>query len=125
MIADLGGGEKSLIIHRASLLRELIAPLPKGRLHSTKKLTKVEAITAGIQITFEDGSVDRFDVVIGADGIFSSVRNYVLQHAAKECAASPAGFVGDLMLVYCIFTLNCVDPLPLGGSIAYRIGLLN
>ncbi|KAK7749137.1 hypothetical protein SLS62_008425 [Diatrype stigma] len=91
LIVDVAGGEKSLIIHRASLLRELIAPLPKERLHSSKKLTMIETTPAGIQITFEDGSIDKFDAVIGADGIFSSVRNYVLQDAAKECAASPAG----------------------------------
>ncbi|EMR70863.1 putative salicylate hydroxylase protein [Eutypa lata UCREL1] len=64
LIADLGAQEQSLVVHRASLL----------------------------QITFQDGSVGAFDAVIGADGIFSSVRNYVLQDDAEECAASPGGF---------------------------------
>lgn len=101
MIADLGAQEQSLVVHRASLLRELIAPLPDNRLHSNKELLKIEPSSGGIEITFQDGSVGAFDAVIGADGIFSSVRNYVLQDDAEECAASPGGFVSGYYLITC------------------------
>ncbi|RYP66706.1 hypothetical protein DL771_007639 [Monosporascus sp. 5C6A] len=46
----------------------------------------------GVEVIFEDGTVDKFDAVIGADGIFGSVRSYVLQDKVDQFAASPAGF---------------------------------
>lgn len=89
-------------MHRASLLRELLAPLPKERLHANKKLIRINSTTDGVEIAFEDGSAHIIDAVVGADGIFSSVRDYVLQDAAEECAASPAGFVGVHVIVQAI-----------------------
>ncbi|CAJ2499976.1 Uu.00g028290.m01.CDS01 [Anthostomella pinea] len=103
LIADLDAHatpeDKELIVHRASLLRELLAPLPKECLHSNKKLTDIKGTGNGIQLTFQDGTTDQFDIVIGADGIFSSVRKYVLQEAAEECAASPAGWWDSRVVV--------------------------
>ena len=80
-------------MHGASLLRELIALLPPEQLHAKKKLIAIDATANGVEISFADGSTGVFDAVIGADGIFSSVRNYVPQDAEQTFAASPAGFV--------------------------------
>jgi salicylate hydroxylase len=52
----------------------------------------IVADTNDVEIIFEDGTTARFDGVIGADGIFSSVRSYVLQNEADKYAATPAGF---------------------------------
>lgn len=43
------------------------------------------------QVRFEDGTVERFDAVIGADGIFSLVRSFVLSDAAAAAAAAEHG----------------------------------
>lgn len=97
------GDEGDMVLHRASLLRELLAPLPEAILHTNKRLLAIYEATdktttgsvpdgEGVQLTFDDGSVERFDAVIGADGLFSRVRNYVLQDAATTCVATPAGF---------------------------------
>jgi salicylate hydroxylase len=56
------------------------------------KLTSIREKDNRLEITFEHGLVDQFDAVIGADGIFSSVRNYVLQDDIGEFAPSPAGW---------------------------------
>lgn len=88
-------GEEEVIVHRASLLREIIAPLPKESLHSSKKLASIERNETGHRLVFEDGSQHHADVVIGADGVFSNVRDYVVaaeDGKEKKFAASPAGF---------------------------------
>ncbi|KJZ71487.1 hypothetical protein HIM_09126 [Hirsutella minnesotensis 3608] len=104
------GDDGDKILHRASLLRELVAPLPKEMLHNSKKLTAIKQAPGeiafdlvpgkrAVQLTFEDGLVEGVDAVIGADGLFSFVRNYVLEEDAATCAASPAGFWDTRFLV--------------------------
>ncbi|TRX95547.1 hypothetical protein FHL15_003505 [Xylaria flabelliformis] len=55
-------------------------------------INKPKALKIKIEVEFEDGTKNYFDEVIGGDGIFSSVRKYVLQDEAERHAASPAGF---------------------------------
>ncbi|CAJ2510945.1 Uu.00g065700.m01.CDS01 [Anthostomella pinea] len=87
----MGSGEEA--VYRASFLRLLLAPLPDHMLHTNKKLVSQHTSSNGrVEVVFEDGAVDHFDAVIGADGIFSSVRDFVLQDEALEHEASPAGF---------------------------------
>ncbi|XXH03067.1 hypothetical protein Hte_009457 [Hypoxylon texense] len=98
VIFDIESGKDALVVHRASLLRELLAPLPKDLLHANKKLTSIDRTDAGVEISFQDGSTELFDGVIGADGVFGSVRKYVLQDA-NEWSASPSGFWDSRNLV--------------------------
>lgn len=82
-----------MVVHRVSLLRKLVAPLPTDRLHAGKKFSHISASAAeGIEVTFQDGQAERFDVVIGADGILGAVRRYVLQEA--EASTPPCGLLG-------------------------------
>lgn len=95
---DLGGGDPKdagRVVHRASLLRELLAPLPTSRLHANKALSEITTTAdaeRGVKVTFRDGQEELFDAVIGADGIFGAVRRHVLQETADAEGASPAGF---------------------------------
>lgn len=80
-------------MHRASLLRELLAPIPADRLHASKALTTITTLDSGdVRVTFGDGESETFHAVIGADGIFGAVRRHVLQEAANDERPSPAGF---------------------------------
>ncbi|KAI0967861.1 salicylate hydroxylase [Xylaria arbuscula] len=92
LVFDLAEGDPGRTLHRASLLRELLAPLPNDLLHANKQLVAIKTNDKGVEISFQDDSVYQFDAVIGADGIFSSVRDHVLGDQAAACAASPAGF---------------------------------
>lgn len=74
------------------MLSALLEPLPQDRLHANKKLQSIEPAGTGSELTFVDGAKERFDAVIGADGIFGSVRKHVLQDAAALHEATPAGF---------------------------------
>lgn len=71
------------IVHRAAFLRELLAGVPPGRMHASKKLERVdrdEGAGSGAPMTlhFADESTHECDVLIGADGIHSVVRGIVL-----------------------------------------------
>ncbi|KAH7324816.1 salicylate hydroxylase [Stachybotrys elegans] len=95
LLLDFAGmeSEPELIVHRASLLRELLAPLPKDILHPNKKLTKIDTSGDGVTITFEDDTVSQFDAVIGADGVFGTVRSHVVKSDQdQDFSASPGGF---------------------------------
>ncbi|ROV91397.1 hypothetical protein VPNG_09970 [Cytospora leucostoma] len=75
-------------LHRGSLLRELHAQLPEERLASLRVLSDPKAV----EITFEDGESTICDAVIGADGIWGTVRQYVPGDGAEEHAPTNAGW---------------------------------
>ena len=58
---------------------------------TSKKLVGITPIDAvaggGIELRFQDGSIERADALIGADGIFGFVRKYVL--GADDPATEP------------------------------------
>jgi len=90
-VFDLADTDQGRVVHRAALLRELLAPLPPGIMSTSKKLVDIVPIDAveggGIELRFQDGSVERADALIGADGIFGFVRKYVL--GANDAATEP------------------------------------
>ena len=79
------------MVHRAALLRELLAPIPPSFLHPGKKLGSIvkDSSHGSLELHFKDGTVDTVDALIGADGIFGSVRTHVL---GNDDAASAAGW---------------------------------
>lgn len=68
-------GASFLTIHRADLLDTLLAPLPENIIHLDAACTGVETGEDGAVARFEDGSAVEADIVIGADGIHSAVRD--------------------------------------------------
>lgn len=83
-----------MCVHRASLLRELLAPLPAEILHPNKQLVAINSKASGIELAFKDDTKCDFDAVIGADGIFSSVRRHIFRDTIRpgDYEPSPAGF---------------------------------
>lgn len=77
------------IVHRAAFLRELLADIPKEWLHASKKLVAVDQPTGEGPVTlhFTDGSTHECDVLIGADGIHSTVRGLIL--GEEDAATRP------------------------------------
>lgn len=100
--------DRSVVVHRGSLMRELWGPLPQAAIHVNKKLVSIKTTDttplAGddgdVEIGFEDGTSMRFDGVIGADGVFSAVRKFVLRdHDWDSVGPSPSGFWDSRVLV--------------------------
>lgn len=77
------------IVHRAAFLKELLAGIPPERLHSSKKLKNIEqkGSDGPILLHFTDGTTHECDILVGADGIHSTVRKFIL--GEDDPAASP------------------------------------
>ncbi|WP_300015220.1 FAD-dependent monooxygenase [Pseudonocardia sp.] len=64
-------------IHRASLQRALSVAWGAERLHLGRCLAEISDGPAGVHLAFRDGRTVRARVVVGADGVRSSVRRHV------------------------------------------------
>lgn len=68
-------GAPQLTIHRADLLAALEERLAPGTIAFGVAVAGVDIADAGARLRFADGRDERFDVVIGADGIHSAIRH--------------------------------------------------
>ncbi|KAI0842823.1 FAD/NAD(P)-binding domain-containing protein [Hypoxylon sp. FL0890] len=76
------------IVHRAAFLQELLSGVPEERMHASKKLDRIERVDDGsVVLHFTDGTTHECDVLVGADGIHSTVRKIVL--GETDPAAEP------------------------------------
>lgn len=75
-----GGGIMRPVLH------EILSSTVRGEGISVRLGLKVETITqdaASADVTFSDGSRDRYDLVVGADGIYSQIRSMIFPDAPK------------------------------------------
>ncbi|GAW16537.1 hypothetical protein ANO14919_059670 [Xylariales sp. No.14919] len=77
---DHTGTKQGLVFYRASLLRQLLRPLPEEGLHANKKLTSIFEKDGKVEVRFTNDTSMTCDAVVGADGIFSTVRDHVLRN---------------------------------------------
>nr|XP_023908623.1 6-methylsalicylic acid decarboxylase atA-like [Quercus suber] len=69
------------VVQRAHLLRELLSGLPAERMHASKKLASIDRQSNGsVLLHFADESTHECDILIGADGVHSTVRKIILGH---------------------------------------------
>ncbi|MGP4017822.1 FAD-dependent monooxygenase [Saccharopolyspora sp. 5N708] len=80
-------GERTYTTHRADLLSVVQSAVPDGSVRLGMRCLRVEIGDDRAVLTFADGSRVAADVVIGADGVHSSVRSAVI-------GRSPAAFSG-------------------------------
>lgn len=77
-------GAPQLTIHRADLLGALEDRLAPGTIRFGSRVAGVEPLEQGAELHFADGTRARFDLVIGADGIHSVVRQALFGPDAPE-----------------------------------------
>jgi 6-hydroxynicotinate 3-monooxygenase len=71
-------GEPHIILHRGDLQRALASKLSPGTIKFDKHLRDIEERADGLRIRFADGTHADADIVIGADGVNSRVRELLL-----------------------------------------------
>jgi 2-polyprenyl-6-methoxyphenol hydroxylase-like FAD-dependent oxidoreductase len=71
-------GYPQMMLSRAAVHEALLAEVPDGTIGWGKKVTAVRETAAGVEVEFEDGLVETADLVIGADGVWSRVREAVV-----------------------------------------------
>lgn len=76
---DEFGEPASRQLHRAHLLEALKSRVPESVLNTGKKLSTIDWDTANNEyvLTFLDGTTAQADIIIGCDGIKSTVRNHL------------------------------------------------
>jgi salicylate hydroxylase len=77
-------GERTYVVHRADLLDTVRSAVPGEWIRLGARCTSVDLRQNGVHLRFADGSRIEADVVIGADGVHSSVRNAVAEPAPPE-----------------------------------------
>lgn len=85
---DGDGQRLTSIVHRAAFLRELLRGVPVERMHASKKLERIDRGQDGpLTLHFTDGTTHECDILVGADGIHSTVRKIIL--GQDDPAANP------------------------------------
>jgi 2-polyprenyl-6-methoxyphenol hydroxylase-like FAD-dependent oxidoreductase len=71
-------GAPYLCMHRGDLHDALASVVPQDIIHLGRKLAGIEQGDGQATLVFADGSRERADIVIGADGVHSTVREIIL-----------------------------------------------
>jgi salicylate hydroxylase len=79
-------GEHTWTMHRADLLAVLRGAVPPEAVELGRRCLRVEQDAAGVTLSFRAGAPVRADVVIGADGIHSTVREHVTTASAPRAS---------------------------------------
>ncbi|KAF5227964.1 hypothetical protein FANTH_14629 [Fusarium anthophilum] len=80
-------------VHRAKFLDALINLVPKDRVQFGKRLLRISDHGAYTVLHFANGTAARTNCVIGADGVHSTVRKYLLGATSPEATPVFSGIV--------------------------------
>ena len=70
-------GFVQVFVTRTMVHQALLREVPQSAVHWGKNVERVEETDDGVQVQFADGSMEHADLVIGADGMKSSVRKSI------------------------------------------------
>jgi 6-hydroxynicotinate 3-monooxygenase len=88
-------GAPYLMVHRGDFHALLLEAVDASSLRFDKRLVEVETASGFVKLAFEDGSTDEADIVVGADGVRSRVREVLVGLDRPEYVGKVAyrGFV--------------------------------
>ncbi|GGA69398.1 putative salicylate hydroxylase [Pseudoclavibacter endophyticus] len=89
-VTDSAGWNAVFGMHRADLVELLAGQLPEGVVRTGHRCVGLTQTDGGARLEFEDGSEADADVVIGADGIHSALREQVVPPATPVFSGSVA-----------------------------------
>lgn len=101
-------------VHRADLQRILATACGTERVHLDRRLVDLSSTEDGVRLVFADGDSAEADVVVGADGVHSTVRQWV---SAEDTAvySGTSGFRG-------LIPVEQLPRLPDPGAIQFWVG---
>lgn len=80
-VADSTGWNATYGMHRADFIDFLAAGIPNGVVNLGRRAVSFEQDASGAAVHFDDGSTVEADLIVGADGIHSTLRPYVWQES--------------------------------------------
>ncbi|KAL2075500.1 hypothetical protein VTL71DRAFT_443 [Oculimacula yallundae] len=105
-------GYPSSFVRRSHLLKVLSDNIPdKSKIHLSKKVTKIDHTESEVVVHCQDGSSFSGEIVVGADGVHSTVKSMMQDHIDKVSPGKADYDRESLSAEYnCIFGLG--KPLP-------------
>ena len=76
-------GSSAYIVSRPVLYNILLRQVPKERFHMNKKMLSMENGGNGVLVRFSDGTSEEGDILVGADGAYSAVRQNLYTQLKK------------------------------------------
>ncbi|MER5394423.1 FAD-dependent monooxygenase, partial [Saccharopolyspora sp. NPDC002686] len=101
-------------VHRADLQKLLIDAVGAEQIHLDHRLTGLEDTGPDVRLEFADGNSARADLVIGADGVHSTVRDHIVDTETGVYSGT-SGFRG-------LVPVEQLDLLPDPGAIQFWMG---
>ena len=89
-VTDSSGWNATYGLHRADLVAFLAEALPSDVVHTAHRCTGFEQTGEVARVAFANGAVAEADIVIGADGIHSTLRAYVFPPSRPVFSGSVA-----------------------------------
>ncbi|KAG0256653.1 hypothetical protein BG011_004380 [Mortierella polycephala] len=77
-------GYNSVVVARPDLLSILIAQIPARKIHFSKRIVSFTANKNDVIIRCQDDTTFKGQLLVGADGAFSTVREVLYRHMAKK-----------------------------------------
>ncbi|KAF1841758.1 FAD/NAD(P)-binding domain-containing protein [Cucurbitaria berberidis CBS 394.84] len=75
----------SILFDRQTLVTHLYENLQdKSRIHTSRRVDRIEHTESSVRVFLSDGSVEEGDMVIGADGVHSAVRQQMWGYASQD-----------------------------------------
>ncbi|KAG9063208.1 hypothetical protein KI688_004810 [Linnemannia hyalina] len=81
-------GAKGYIVARPQLYDLILRQIPTERIHMNKKVLTMEQGGNGVLVRFSDGTEAEGDILVGADGAYSAVRQNLYAKLKKESKLS-------------------------------------
>ncbi|KAG9061271.1 hypothetical protein KI688_007609 [Linnemannia hyalina] len=112
---DLIGYDRVLFA-RPELHDMLFKKIPKEKIHMSKKIVTLDQDQDGVTVTFDDNTTARGDILVGADGAHSAVRQHLYKTLEKE-SLLPKADTKDMSKGYIslLGTTSSLDPLKYPG----------
>jgi 2-polyprenyl-6-methoxyphenol hydroxylase-like FAD-dependent oxidoreductase len=88
-------------LDRQQLLQVLFDNIQdKFKIHTNSECVKIEALEDGVRVALKDGSIIRGDILVGADGVHSRMRNEIWRIAGSETADYPISELSQCKNLY-------------------------
>jgi 2-polyprenyl-6-methoxyphenol hydroxylase-like FAD-dependent oxidoreductase len=89
----------------------LYREVPSSKVHFSKKIVSFEQDGEGVTITLGDNTTARGDILVGADGAHSAVRNHLYKSLDKQ-GLLPKSDTGAMSVAYVslLGTTDALDP---------------
>lgn len=102
-------------LHRVHLQNALLERVPEGVVHLGRRVVDVASELTGVRLEFENGDPYFADIVVGADGIHSTLRSHVVGAPRRATYSGDIGFRG-------LIPVSAMPLLPDPGALQFWVG---